>query len=1064
MPNGLGYWRSHLSRDLRFVWCLQRHKHFLFWSISCVVLFLTRPLAAAPVGKADAEAMAKGWLADQQPHLASHLRPEVKSVESFSGFHVVYLQPKGFIITAADDEVEPVLAFSDQGNFKYDPENPLCELLAKDVPARTENLRNARARVQSGQTRRASPAAAKADEAVLTAAQRANEKWQRYKLQGSLPVLPIKRAGKARANSPTNSVSDADEDSSFGEPVPIQSMQIVNGHIQLTHDSLESVTVYSSYDGGKTWQVEDSGIVWPTWTSKRPAQETACVYRIATDGIYDAFTVDLMRHPPAVTELPEIMTNSDVSDPGGTGLVGSVMGVSDVRVSPLVQSTWNQSTEQGANCYNYYTPNNDVCGCVATCMSQLMRYWQYPNTAIGRVTRTIYNNGAAMSVATRGGDGSGGAYNWAAMPLSPSGISYNAAQWQMIGALTYDAGVSVNMQYSPGGSGTYMYLGAGAFTGIFHYSNAKYINSPSNLLLPVDSNLAAGYPVLFGISSSGRNGHAVVCDGFGYDTGTLYHHINMGWDGAYNYWYALPYLETPYGFNSIDTIVYNVFPSGSGELLTGRCATSQGAPVTAAAVTATGGGQTYNTTTDSKGYYAFKVPSATSYAVTASKVGMNTGTRSGVMTGTSGTSGAGNLIGMDFAMNNNFALTAVGLTNSVWLRWTVPTNSGMANNTVYIRSRTDRYPTNSTDGSLIYSGTAQAYEHTGVDTSGNVTNYYSIWGDDGSGGYVTIGGPQNAASLADPGTVRMLWTRVTGEVYLWNLKTNGMLKSSVFVTSTPVDPTVWKIVGFNDIDGDGHADILWMRSTGEVLYWLLNVDGTLRTSGFVTPGNATRGGYYQVAGFRDINGDGTADILFTGGSGGEVGYWLLNADGSLKSSGAVTTGNATRSGYYKASGFADINGDGSADVLWTGGSGGEVGFWLLNASGTLKTAGAVTSGNATRSGYYTASGFADINGDGTADVLWTGPGGETGYWMLNANGTLKSSGSVSATKMTPGTYWKASGFADMNGDGVPDIVWRGQGGETAYWALNSNGSFKSSNSIGGVLVSPSTWTLRGIGR
>src|SRR5581483_11751290 len=295
------------------------------------------------------------------------------------------------------------------------------------------------------------------------------------------------------------------------------------------------------------------------------------------------------------------MPSAFATDPGLSEADGSLSSLSDLRVAPLVQSTWNQTTEQGHNCYNYYTPDNYYDGCVATALGQLMRFWQFPTSGIGRVTQTVYVNGQSQSAATRGGDGSGGAYNWSLMPLSPSSAGYNASQWQMIGALCYDAGVSVNMQYSSAGSGAIMFQCANALQSVFHYSEAQYVNNPTDLITPTAANLAAGCPVLFGIS--GQSGHAVVCDGFGYDSGTLYFHINFGWDGAYNAWYVLPYLQTPYNFNVVNTIIYNAFPSSTGELLTGRVMSAQGAPIAGVTLVATTGGQGYSATTDSKGYY-----------------------------------------------------------------------------------------------------------------------------------------------------------------------------------------------------------------------------------------------------------------------------------------------------------------------------------------------------------------------------------------------------------------------------------------------------------------------------
>lgn len=1014
---------------------------------------------AAPVTQVTALQMAHGWMTERNSHLGARLRANVKSTESFPGFYLIHLAPAGFIVTAADDDFEPVLAFSDQGDLKFDPENPLLLLLNRHLPAQVKQLAAVRARWAPGRL----PAARSRnpDDVVMLTAARAKAKWARYEsaqtaLAASAPV------GANAPPGPVLAAASGVTNLGNSNPVHILDLRVVNGHVQLTHDANVSVTIMASYDSGQTWNVQDEGVVWPVWTSKQPAREVMAWYRVVPDYIYDETAVSLMRNPPPPTTLPDTnaMPSAFASDPPLSESTGSLGSVSDLRVAPLLQSAWNQTTEQGNNCYNYYTPNNYYDGCVATALGQLMRFWQYPTSGIGQVTKTVYVNGQSRSATTRGGNGSGGAYNWSLMPLSPSSVAYNASQWQMIGSLCYDAGVAVDMQYSSGGSGAIMCQSAAALSSIFHYSEAQFVNYPSDLITPTAANLAAGCPVLFGISStSSGEGHAIVCDGFGYDSGALYFHINFGWDGAYNAWYVLPYLSTPYNFNSVDTIIYNAFPSSTGELLTGRVMSAQGAPIAGATLMATAGGQSYSATSDSKGYYGIHTPSGRSYTVTASAPGMGTMSKTGVSVGTSSSTVCGDAVGVSFTLNHSFSLTAVGLTTNVWLRWSAPTNCGMPTNLVYIRARTDRYPTNSTDGTLVYSGTAQVYDDTNVDTSGTATNYYTIWGNNGSP-YASLGSTVNASSLADPGTARFIWTGANGEVTFWNLRANGAKKSAGYVTSQVMDLTYWSIAGFADIDGDGVSDLLWIGAGHEVVYWLLNADGTLKSSGSVTPGVAPRGGVYTVAGFGDINGDGAADVVWQG-SDGTISYWMLNANGTRASSGLTTPGVAPRSGHYAGAGFGDINGDGTPDILWQG-SDGTISYWMLNADGTRKSSGLVTPGVAPRAGQYTAAGFQDINGDGVPDIIWVGASGSVSYWMMNSDGSRKSSGLVTSTNLSPANYWAAAGMVDLNRDGVPDIVWRGQGGETIGWLLNSNGTFKATANIGPVPMSPSYWTIRAV--
>ena len=336
--------------------------------------------------------------------------------------------------------------------------------------------------------------------------------------------------------------------------------------------------------------------------------------------------------------------------------------ISDIRVAPLVQSKWSQGNVAGSYCYNYYTPNHYVCGCVATAMAQLMRYHSHPTTGVGTASFHIWVDGAYELRNLRGGDGSGGAYNWTNMMLVPDS-TITATQRQAIGALTHDAGVSVNMSYEAGESGADTLEAATAFVSTFNYSNAKKgYNAGSNL--PnlqrnnmVNPNLDASHPVLFGISRPG-GGHAIVGDGYGYNASTLYHHLNMGWSGSNDAWYNLPTIDTSSRtYDSVYKVIYNVFPSGTGEIISGRVTDSSGNPLSGVTVTATrSGGGTYTATTNAKGIYALtKVPSASTYNINASKTGYSSSSLS-VSTGTSTdrTTTTGNYWGANFSLTQEF--------------------------------------------------------------------------------------------------------------------------------------------------------------------------------------------------------------------------------------------------------------------------------------------------------------------------------------------------------------------------------------------------------------------------
>ena len=304
------------------------------------------------------------------------------------------------------------------------------------------------------------------------------------------------------------------------------------------------------------------------------------------------------------------------------------LSVSEVWVDPFVLSEWDQGDVGGSPCYNYYTPNNYVVGCVATAMAQLMRYHTYPTSGIGVHAFTIEVNGVSQTAYTRGGNGSGGAYNWTQMPYDPQS-SVTTPQREAIGALCYDAGVTARMSYTSSSSGASLVYADQELTDTFDFSNSIYTRSfssfgDSRLWNILNANLDAKLPVILGISRTG-GGHAVVADGYGYTGDTLYHHINMGWGGADNAWYQLPTIDASYTYTVIDDCIYNVYPTGSGEIISGRVTNMAGSPLENVTVSAYQGTTLIKqTTTDSRGVFALtQLSSNTSYTISASKIGEN---------------------------------------------------------------------------------------------------------------------------------------------------------------------------------------------------------------------------------------------------------------------------------------------------------------------------------------------------------------------------------------------------------------------------------------------------------
>lgn len=328
--------------------------------------------------------------------------------------------------------------------------------------------------------------------------------------------------------------------------------------------------------------------------------------------------------------------------------------IGDMRVPALVQSNWGQeqawdseslfSTPMLVDCFNLHTPSNACCGCVATAMGQVMRLHRHP-ASIGEIVRECYINGKAESLATQSGT-----YDWDSIPCDVETDGVTPEQAAALGRVTYNAAVSVRMNWWYGtfendfydSGSTYGFMAAKSFGEVFGYASATYFDSlngtnthfgsgmdmlvTNNLERVVFSNLDAGYPVLLGLEGGEGEyayGHSVVCDGYGYKDGNAYVHLNMGWYGQCDLWYLLPDIDTraytrAYFFDSMVDAVYNIIPGDTVKgTLSGRVTRGGNGVADASVSLYKGGTKVAVSKTNAYGVYGFAVAEAGEYRVVA---------------------------------------------------------------------------------------------------------------------------------------------------------------------------------------------------------------------------------------------------------------------------------------------------------------------------------------------------------------------------------------------------------------------------------------------------------------
>lgn len=306
-----------------------------------------------------------------------------------------------------------------------------------------------------------------------------------------------------------------------------------------------------------------------------------------------------------------------------------VMSIPDVRVAPLVQTCWGQTSDTGSSnsgqpCFNRYTPKNTPCGCTAAAMAQIMRYWQYPKSAPkGNYVCAIGDAETTLSIWS-------GDYDWASMPLDTrAGVSSSACE--AIGKLTYDCAVAMHTVFGSGASFAFSECAFSVLTGTFDYANAICHCSDRGIAFDavksaLFASLDIGAPVMASLLTGDETGHQVLIDGYGFNGETPYVHIRFGWPAssdACDCWYVLPNVtpKEEYVFTRLDGIVYNIFPKDSGDVLSGRILDENRKPLSGMTVSASAAGvEAQNVKTDEKGIYAFLLPGGKSYTVTCGKV------------------------------------------------------------------------------------------------------------------------------------------------------------------------------------------------------------------------------------------------------------------------------------------------------------------------------------------------------------------------------------------------------------------------------------------------------------
>ena len=266
-------------------------------------------------------------------------------------------------------------------------------------------------------------------------------------------------------------------------------------------------------------------------------------------------------------------------------------------VSQLLTARWDQT----APFWNQCVINGTQCltGCAATSLAQVMYYWKYPTAAVPALPS--YNVSGLGTVSALPST----TFDWANMRdyYGYYGNTGTTAQKAAVATLMRYIGQAETMGYGSSGSGIPSnhtdYISNACKT--FGYdSNVRAVYkenmwgqsyyTDTQWATLIQNELSAGHPIVFCALSS-QSGHAFNVDG--YDASANTYHINWGWSGVGNAYFALnAFTYSGETFNDYQSMVIGIQPPG-GEI-TFPVLTVEPASLTFTANTGTSSSQTFH--------------------------------------------------------------------------------------------------------------------------------------------------------------------------------------------------------------------------------------------------------------------------------------------------------------------------------------------------------------------------------------------------------------------------------------------------------------------------------------
>ena len=240
-------------------------------------------------------------------------------------------------------------------------------------------------------------------------------------------------------------------------------------------------------------------------------------------------------------------------------------------IGPLLTAIWYQAAPFNDQCHFTYNGTTYECytGCAATSASMILYHWKYPTHQVGPIPSytTTLDLGEYNSVTYTYPALPAVTFDWDNMIDDYTG-DYTPAQAAAVATLMRYVGQKEHMMYGTEGSGIFtsdtqviadMYIDFGYDASICRFVR-KSDYSEEQWAQMVQEEIINHRPVVYcGVDVGGAGGHAFNVDG--YDPSLNMYHVNFGWSGNGNNWYAMnAFSARDYTFSDNQRMVLGIQP------------------------------------------------------------------------------------------------------------------------------------------------------------------------------------------------------------------------------------------------------------------------------------------------------------------------------------------------------------------------------------------------------------------------------------------------------------------------------------------------------------------------